>query len=168
MMPESRFVRRLTNQDKQTLIMPDQQLAGNDTLISTNGQKITLAKLLAEHRGKVIYLDFWASWCAPCLMEMPASAALRQYYHGKPVTFLYLSIDEDHQDWQRATAQFLPKTAPHYRFTNHKTAQFLKRFAVTSIPRYILLDKYGIMRYAEALRPDDPDLKTHVATYLGR
>ena len=168
MMPESRFVRRLTNQDKLTLVMPDQQLAGTDTLISTSGQKITLAKLLAEHRGKIIYLDFWASWCAPCLMEMPASAALRQYYHGKPVVFLYLSIDDDHQDWQRATAQYLPKTAPHYRFTSHKTAQFLKRFAVTSIPRYILLDKYGIMRYAEAPRPDDPDLKTQVATYLAR
>ncbi|OUJ76275.1 TlpA family protein disulfide reductase [Hymenobacter crusticola] len=168
MMPESRFVRRLTNQDKQTLIMPDQQFARTDTLISTTGQKITLAQLLAEHRGKVIYLDFWASWCAPCIMEMPASAALRQYYHGKEVVFLYLSIDDDHQDWQRTTAQYLPKTAPHYRFTSHKTAQFLKRFAVTSIPRYILLDKYGIMRYAEAPRPDDPDLKTYVTTYLGR
>jgi thiol-disulfide isomerase/thioredoxin len=168
MMPESRFVRRLTNQDKQTLVMPDQQFARTDTLISTNGQKITLAQLLTEHRGKVIYLDFWASWCAPCIMEMPASAALRQYYHGKPVVFLYLSIDDDHQDWQRATAQYLPKTAPHYRFTSHKSAQFLKRFAVTSIPRYILLDKYGIMRYAEAPRPDDPDLKTQVTTYLGR
>ncbi|WP_022822677.1 TlpA family protein disulfide reductase [Hymenobacter norwichensis] len=168
MMPESRFVRRLTNQDNMTLVMPDQQFARTDTLVSTNGRKITLAQLLAQHRGKVIYLDLWASWCLPCLMEMPASATLRQYYQGKPVEFLYLSIDDDHQKWQRAMEQLPPQTALHYRFTSHKTAQFLKRFAVNSVPRYILLDKYGIIRYAEAPRPDDPDLKTQVATYLAR
>jgi thiol-disulfide isomerase/thioredoxin len=168
MMPESRFVRRLTNQDQLTLVLPDQQLARTDTLIGANGRKITLAQLLAQHRGKVIYLDLWASWCLPCLMEMPASATLRQHYQGKPVTFLYLSIDDDQQKWQRAMAQLPSQTALHYRFTSHKTAQFLKRFAVNSVPRYILLDKYGIMRYAEAPRPDDPDLKTQVATYLAR
>ncbi|WP_375436973.1 TlpA family protein disulfide reductase [uncultured Hymenobacter sp.] len=168
MMPESRFVRSLTGQDQLTLILPDQQLANTDTLIGANNQKITLAQLLAKHRGKMIYLDFWASWCAPCIMEMPASAALRQHYRGKPVVFIYLSIDDDHQEWQQATAQFLPRVAEQYRFTSHKTARFLKRFAVTSIPRYILLDKYGIMRYAEAPRPDDPDLKTRVASFLAR
>ncbi|MDF7813059.1 TlpA disulfide reductase family protein [Hymenobacter sp. YC55] len=168
MMPESRFVRSLTGQDQLTLVMPDQQLTNTDTLIGPSGQKTTLAQLLAKHRGKVIYLDFWASWCLPCLMEMPASAALRQHYQGKPVTFIYVSIDEDALKWQRATTQHLPKNVEQYRFTSYKTARFVKRFGVTSIPRYILLDKYGIMRYAEAPRPDDPELKTHVATFLAR
>ncbi|UOQ65733.1 TlpA family protein disulfide reductase [Hymenobacter volaticus] len=168
MMPESRFVRSLTGQDQLTLVMPDQQLANTDTLISPSGQKTTLAQLLAKHRGKMIYLDFWASWCLPCLMEMPASAALRQHYSGKPVAFIYVSIDEDALKWQRATKQHLPKNVEQYRFANYKTARFVKRFGITSIPRHILLDKYGIMRYAEAPRPDDPELKTHIATFLAR
>lgn len=168
MMPESRFVRSLTSQDQLTLVMPDQQLANTDTLIGPSGQKTTLAQLLSKHRGKMIYLDFWASWCLPCIMEMPASAALRQHYSGKPVAFIYISIDEDALKWQRATAQHLPKNVEQYRFTSYRTARFVKRFGITSIPRHILIDKYGIMRYAEAPRPYDPELKTHIAKFLAR
>ena len=165
-MPESRFVRSLTGQDQLTQVMPGQLLANTDVLTRPDGSTRTLAEMLTQHKGKVIYLDIWASWCAPCVQEMPASAALRRHYQGKNVVVVYLSIDEDHQKWQQASARLLPQVPEQYRFVNQKASRFLKRFTVSSIPRYILLDKYGIMRYAEALRPDDAELKTHVATFL--
>ncbi|UOR07084.1 TlpA family protein disulfide reductase [Hymenobacter aerilatus] len=167
-MPESRFVRSLTHQDQFTLVMPNQQMATTDTLVAPDGSRQTLAALLARHRGKVIYLDLWASWCAPCIMEMPATAALHRHYQGKPVVVIQLSIDKDKQAWQQASKEFLAGVREQYHFVSPTTAGFLKRFTVNSIPRYVLLDKYGIVRYADALRPDDPELKPLIADLLAR
>ncbi|MBO3269556.1 TlpA family protein disulfide reductase [Hymenobacter defluvii] len=167
-MPESRFVRSLTHQDQFTLVMPNQQMATNDTLVAPDGSRQTLAALLARHRGKVIYLDLWASWCAPCIMEFPATAALRRHYQGKPVIVIQLSTDKDKQAWQQAGKKFLAGVREQYHFASPTTAGFLKRFTVNSIPRYVLLDKYGIVRYADALRPADPELKSLIADLLVR
>ncbi|MEJ7660536.1 MAG: TlpA disulfide reductase family protein [Hymenobacter sp.] len=57
------------------------------TLPDASGRPVALRSL----RGKVVYLDFWATWCAPCLAEMPASRALRQRFAGRDVVFLYVS-----------------------------------------------------------------------------
>ena len=167
-MPESRFVRSLTHQDQFTLVMPRQQLADRDTLVAPDGTRQTLAALLARHRGKVIYLDLWASWCAPCLMELPALAAVRRRYQGQPVVVIQLSIDKKKADWQSATKEHLAGVREQYHFVSPTTAGFLKRFTVNSIPRYVLLDKYGIIRYAEALRPTDPELPPLIAELLTR
>jgi len=167
-MPESRFVRSLTHQDQFTLVMPNQQMATTDTLVAPDGTRQTLAALLARHRGKVIYLDLWASWCAPCVMEMPAVAALRRQYQGKPVVVIQLSIDKDKADWQRAGKEHLAGVREQYHFLSPTKAGFLKRFTVNSVPRYVLLDKYGIVRYAAALRPTDPELKPLIADLLAR
>ncbi|WP_185283526.1 TlpA disulfide reductase family protein [Hymenobacter sp. NBH84] len=167
-MPESRFVRSLTHQDQFTLVMPNQQMATTDTLVAPDGSRQTLAALLARHRGKVIYLDLWASWCAPCIMEFPATAALRRHYQGKPVVVIQLSTDKDKQAWQQAGKKFLAGVREQYHFASPTTAGFLKRFTVNSIPRYVLLDKYGIVRYADALRPNDPELKPLIADLLAR
>nr|WP_243900140.1 TlpA disulfide reductase family protein [Hymenobacter defluvii] len=143
-------------------------MATNDTLVAPDGSRQTLAALLARHRGKVIYLDLWASWCAPCIMEFPATAALRRHYQGKPVIVIQLSTDKDKQAWQQAGKKFLAGVREQYHFASPTTAGFLKRFTVNSIPRYVLLDKYGIVRYADALRPADPELKSLIADLLVR
>ncbi|GAB3162670.1 TlpA family protein disulfide reductase [Telluribacter humicola] len=61
-------------------------------LADAKGNKLTLDDIKKRHAGKVIYLDFWASWCAPCRAAMPASAGLREGLKNKQVVFVYLSI----------------------------------------------------------------------------
>lgn len=63
------------------------------------GDSITLGQLLHGWKGKVVYVDFWASWCAPCVVEMPASHALAAELKDKGVEFVYISLDTDRDKW---------------------------------------------------------------------
>ncbi|MCC3157849.1 TlpA family protein disulfide reductase [Hymenobacter sp. 15J16-1T3B] len=109
---------------------------------------------LSDFRGKVVYLDFWASWCAPCLQEMPASAALREKYAKQDVVFLYVSVDTKEPAWKGALAKPL-LTGPNAR---HGWAQGFetpaaKAYSIESIPAYFIIDRQGQLRGSAAPRP---------------
>lgn len=109
---------------------------------------------LSDFRGKVVYLDFWASWCAPCLKEMPASAALREKYAKQDVVFLYVSVDTKEPAWKGALAKPL-LNGPNAR---HGWAQGFetpapKAYSVESIPAYFIIDRKGQMRGSAAPVP---------------
>ena len=117
------------------------------------GKKLTLDDVKAKHRGKVIYVDFWASWCMPCREAMPASADLRKALKGKEVVFVYLSIDGSITPWKRAsTAENLDKYPDNYLVVNSKTSEFLKQNKLSEIPRYMIFDKTGRLTHANASR----------------
>jgi len=64
----------------------------NIPLVSLNGERTNLA----EHRGKVLFINFWATWCPPCVAEMPDIQALYQSYKNNPnIVFVMISLDKD-------------------------------------------------------------------------
>jgi cytochrome c biogenesis protein CcmG/thiol:disulfide interchange protein DsbE len=71
---------------------------------STGGHKWSLA----EHRGKVIFVNFWATWCGPCRSETPELVRVYEKYRGRGVTFAGISMDQD-------PSKVVPKFADHYR-----------------------------------------------------
>ena len=77
-----------------------------DTFLDPQGKPIRLA----DFRGKVTVVNFWATWCAPCVIEMPTLAKLAQAYHGKPVQVVTVSIDKP-DDAEKARL-FIAKHAP--------------------------------------------------------
>lgn len=126
-------------------------------LEAPDGTYSNLDKLLEEHKGKVIYIDYWASWCRPCRAMMPASAKLKEQYKGKDVVFLYISIDTKRQAWERANKEegFIEHS---YITTNYPKAKLFQLRNVSSIPRYMLYDKNGKMVNDNAPRPVQPQL----------
>jgi len=131
----------------------------NDTLYTSNNQEISFFDILKKNKGKIIYLDFWASWCKPCLEEMPASLELADEYKNKGVVVLYLSIDEDHEKWENSLINFLVYAPETYRFKNVEKAGLKEKFKIGAIPRFLIIDKEGVVRYAYAPSPHEPKLK---------
>lgn len=130
----------------------------SDSLTAPTGQRRHLTDLLAAYRGQVLLLDLWASWCQPCREEMPQSVALASRYGSRGLAVLYLSIDQDPAAWRQALRQLPASVRPQWRFRQPDASVFLREFEVRTVPRYVLIDRSGAVRYPEALRPGDPRL----------
>lgn len=105
------------------------------TGIDLNGKKVSLSQL----KGKVIYVDLWATWCGPCLAEMPKLDEIKAKYRDNPnVVFLSISIDDDNQrdNWKKNVAQ---RKANGYQWQIDRNK--LAQYNVTTIPRTLLIDK---------------------------
>ncbi|WP_438961099.1 TlpA family protein disulfide reductase [Nonlabens sp.] len=126
-------------------------------LETPDGSYTDLDALLDEHKGKVVYIDYWASWCRPCRAMMPASRKLKEKYKGEDVVFLYISIDTKRPSWERANKEE-GFTEHSYIATNYPKAKLFQLRNVNSIPRYMLYDKKGNMVNDNALRPVQPQL----------
>lgn len=127
-------------------VKPGQELAF--TLPDEQGHAVSLA----DFQGKVVYLDFWGTWCKPCRAEMPASNALKQQFAGHDVVFLYVSVNDTEAHWQDSLAA-LHLTGPssvHVRAPNQAVAE---TFGVTGYPTYVVIGRDSRIRLPVAPWP---------------
>jgi len=105
---------------------------------SPDGRTIALSSL----RGKVVLIDFWASWCKPCRMENPNVKKVYEKYHRKGFEILGVSLDRDMDAWKNAIQQDgLPWLhVSDLGFWNNAAAQ---QYGISSIPFTVLVDKDG-------------------------
>ena len=119
------------------------------TFKATNGKAIDLAKL----RGKVVLLDFWASWCGPCIGEMPSVVGAYKKLHKKGFEIVGISLDEDRAAMEAALKK-LGMTWPQYFDGQGWQNKISRSFGINSIPAAWLLDKKGMLRET-GLRGDE-------------
>lgn len=128
-----------------------------------NGGKTSLKDL----KGKYVYIDVWATWCGPCIGEIPSLKEVEKKYHGKNIVFVSLSIDDDrshdgswekaNEDWKKFVADenlggiqlFAPKGWK---------SDFVKGYRINGIPRFILIDPNGNIVTPTAPRPSSEEL----------
>jgi thiol-disulfide isomerase/thioredoxin len=95
---------------------------------------------LADFRGKYIYIDMWATWCAPCRREMPYLKALEEKFKDAQIVFLGLSTDSDKSKWETMVKEGQLTGVQLYLGPQ---SAFQKAYQIDGIPRFILLDKEG-------------------------
>lgn len=117
-----------------------------------NSRSLSLTQLLEIYRGKAVYLDLWASWCAPCRSDIAASSEIKKLLLDKGVAVVYLSTDTDEAAWKKASKQD-EITEHQFRFDNSGKGNFTSFIGLDGIPRYVLLDKNHHVKTLYAPRP---------------
>lgn len=113
-------------------------MAPNFELTTPDGKKLSLYDL----RGHIVLLDFWASWCGPCLAEVPNLKAIYEKYHGKGLEILGVSLDEKEAAWKGAIER-KGLTWQHVSSLKGWKCPVAQRFKVTGIPRMYIIDAEG-------------------------
>lgn len=128
------------------------QMAPDFTLKDLEGKDVSLKDL----RGKVVYIDFWASWCLPCVMENKAIKKLKPKYEHKDIVFLYITKDISDSVWRDAVKRQEIEGIHLMGGGN----EVFDRYQADAVPKYVLIDKEGKIVTANAPRPSDPDVLT--------
>ncbi|SMD32339.1 Thiol-disulfide isomerase or thioredoxin [Reichenbachiella faecimaris] len=123
---------------------------------SINGETVTLKDL----RGKYLYVDVWATWCGPCLREIPSLKSLENDYHDARIEFVSISIDvqKDFEKWQQMIADKELKGVQLFADSDWQS-EFVKAYAIDGIPRFIIIDPEGNIVNPNAPRPSDPQIR---------
>ena len=138
----------------------------NVTLLNVNSEESTLQDFINKYKGRVIYIDFWASWCAPCIKEFPASKLLSEYFKDEDIIFVYISIDKKKQAWFNSLKNLDLNNKFSFLATNYPSADFYKDLEINTIPRYLLYNKKGDLIYENASRPSSENLKKDIEKLL--
>jgi thiol-disulfide isomerase/thioredoxin len=109
---------------------------------------------LSASKGKVVVLDFWATWCGPCVAEMPNMKQLYAKYHDKGVEFIGVSLDQPKEDGGLdALKKYVKENEiawPQYYQGNYWESEFSMSWGINSIPTMFLVDQDGKLVSVEA------------------
>ncbi len=121
----------------------------------------TIKDVIDRYKGKVIFMDIWATWCGPCRASFAYVGPLQEYAAANDVVLLYLSIDrpEDDEKWRKMAAHYNLK-GEHVRGQEAFHQEIYDTFGhkgALSIPRCVIFDKQGNIRFSTAASPEQWD-----------
>ena len=101
----------------------------------------------ADLAGKVVFVDFWASWCPPCLKSLPEFENLQTSFSGRDdVVVIAINLDENPQD----ATDFINKINVSYKILADKSGEIPESFGVNAMPTSYVIDKSGVIRYVHS------------------
>jgi len=146
-----------TNKEGLKKLAQDYKLdfSQSDKLLMTSlqGDSTTYKNVLTQNKGKWLYIDVWASWCGPCRRAMPASKKLQKEFLDKNIAFIYLSLNDQKDDWKNAIKKDAIQEGQHYFVENGNTSKVVEDLNINTIPHYLIYNPKGELVHGFANRP---------------
>jgi cytochrome c biogenesis protein CcmG/thiol:disulfide interchange protein DsbE len=107
---------------------------------------------LTSFRGRVVYLDFWASWCGPCRQSFPWMETLKSAYAAQGLEIVTVNLDTDRADADKFVKQFHPTFEVRF----DPMGEIAESYKVEGMPSSVLIDRHGVARFTHVgFRPVD-------------
>lgn len=153
----------LHHQQRKIQSLPSTMLA------DYNSKEYSLQKVIFSGNTNITVLDFWASWCVPCVADYPYLKKAEDNLKGKSIQFISISIDKatDADKWVNRMKQLKTyKNPDQYRLIYTKDPPIKEFFDMATIPRYIVIDKNGKILSEQFNRPDESSFQRKLEAYL--
>jgi thiol-disulfide isomerase/thioredoxin len=155
------FVRSLVPPDSPSGSLASLSTAAELPIFDKEGRKVDLAK----EKGRIVVIHFWATWCPPCVDEIPELSKFWEQYKGRGDIALYaISVDKDWKILEDFSAKH-PNNLPFYRDPESATA---KRFGSTQFPETYITNRAGrvLYRIQGGVQWADPEVKERIRQLL--
>jgi thiol-disulfide isomerase/thioredoxin len=133
------------------------------------GETIDKSKFeLSDLKGKLVYIDVWATWCGPCVEEIPFAKKLQERFEpNHNIKFLNVSIDNDLAAWRAKVKAEKNWKGIHININGENADIFWRNYKIGGVPKYMLIDNNGDIIDVNASRPSDAKLERQISELLG-
>lgn len=150
-----------SEKEKQLMQVQIGKPAPDFTLISADQKTYRLA----DFKGKVVYIDLWASWCVPCRKAMPDYKKLYdKHKDNAQMAFLGIAVSDGEKEWRQA----LKEENPNWIQLHDKEGIISRSYIANAIPKYIIIDKQGKIVSFDAPGPEDPQAEKLLLAELSK
>ncbi len=160
MCTNTQFITDLDQKVKQLEAIAPGQPAPDFTLLSATNDSVSLS----DFKDQVVYIDVWATWCQPCIMEIPALKKLKTKYRNTSLAVVSFCYEDEETSWRKALDRY---GLSGVQLFSKNSIPFTETFQISSWPTYILIDQDGLIVDSDAKRPADPELHTQLDRLLG-
>ncbi len=139
---------------RQEMLYPE-SLKGNEHLAGIDNAAELLQQIIAPYKGKVIYFDFWGTWCGPCKEEMTYMPGIKETMKGKDMVYLYFANNSPEDSWKNVIKEF-KLTGPeivHYNLPDEQQRMLEQYLSIRFFPTYMLIRKNGEIADRQAAPP---------------
>ena len=129
---------------------------------------VPYADLVSERNGKVVLVDFWASWCGPCRKSMPDVKELTKKFGSEGFEVIYASIDQHPNQWKRASKDEGIYEDNNFSAIDFYNSELYKKYSITHIPRYFIYNQVGQLIYEKPMKTRVSDLEDIIVDLLNK